>query len=57
MKPSNCANCKWWSETCAQSIGCELMEALCENKESKNFSQMTAETASCEHHDEIKNEH
>lgn len=37
----SCEDCKWWSELCAQSIGCDAVEALCLNPGSPRYQQMT----------------
>jgi hypothetical protein len=36
----NCDGCKWWSQLCAESIGCGPIDALCLNADSKNHSKM-----------------
>jgi len=38
-----CDGCKYWSELCAQSIGCGPMEALCLNSESDQYQRMTGQ--------------
>lgn len=43
-----CETCRWWSETCAQSIGCGPIEALCENEHSPKFMVMTGERSGCD---------
>lgn len=43
----NCENCKHWSESCAMSIGCGPMEALCENENSPKRGKFTKETDWC----------
>lgn len=42
-----CNNCRYWSELCAQSIGCGPMEALCLKEGGPKLSRMTAESESC----------
>jgi hypothetical protein len=37
----DCDGCRFWSECCAQSIGCGPMQALCLNSESPKYSRMT----------------
>jgi hypothetical protein len=39
----DCDGCKFWSELCAQSIGCGPMEALCLNPESPCYNSMVSE--------------
>lgn len=43
MTNEECDGCKYWSELCAQSIGCGPMEALCLNSESPLYSKMVNE--------------
>jgi hypothetical protein len=43
-----CETCKYWSETCAQSIGGGPMEAMCENERSPKKGRMMTETDSCQ---------
>jgi hypothetical protein len=45
-----CDTCAHWSETCAQSIGCGPIEALCESPASPKSGRMTTETDSCPAH-------
>jgi len=40
VNPEDCDGCKWWSEMCAQSIGCGPMEALCLNPDSPRYNRM-----------------
>jgi len=42
-----CAKCRFWSEMCAQSIGCGPMEALCLKEGGPKCSRMTTESSSC----------
>ena len=44
---NKCETCKFWSESCARSIGCGPMEALCLNPASKNKGKYTEETETC----------
>lgn len=39
----DCEGCKYWSELCAQSIGCGPLEALCLNPDSPQYSRMVNE--------------
>lgn len=42
-----CENCRYWSQMCAQSIGCGPIEALCLNAECKRLFRKATET--CPH--------
>ena len=44
----DCDGCKYWSELCAQSIGCGPMEALCLCPDSPHYSRMVKD--GCEHY-------
>jgi hypothetical protein len=44
-----CNNCRYWSEMCAQSIGCGPMEALCLKEHGPKQGRMTTERDSCPH--------
>ena len=44
---NTCKSCEFWSDTCAQSIGCGDWEALCTNPDSPKKSLMTEEGSSC----------
>lgn len=35
-----CDGCQWWSELCAQSIGCGPIDALCLNSDSIHYQKM-----------------
>lgn len=37
---NDCDGCKYWSECCAQLIGCGLMEALCLCADSPRYQHM-----------------
>lgn len=45
-----CENCRFWSETVAQSIGCGPMEAMCENSASPYKFKMLTGDKSCSEH-------
>ena len=36
----DCDGCAFWSELCAQSIGCGPMEAMCLNPQSPHYQRM-----------------
>ena len=42
-----CEKCRYWSEMCAQSIGCGPMEALCLKEGGPKQGRMTTESNSC----------
>jgi len=44
----HCETCRWWSHTCAESIGGAPMRALCENAASPKAGRMTPEMDTCE---------
>jgi len=43
----NCRNCRFWSQMCAQSIGCGPIEALCLGAD-KYKGKYTTETMVCD---------
>ena len=44
----SCKSCRFWSEMCAQSIGCGPMKALCLSKDGPKKGRMTEEDDMCE---------
>jgi hypothetical protein len=42
-----CRNCRYWSEMCAQSIGCGPIEALCLSGDGPQKGKFVPETWSC----------
>lgn len=42
-----CRDCRYWSEMCAQSIGCGPMEALCLSSSGPHKGKFVRETQSC----------
>lgn len=49
MSPDNqdCGNCRYWSQMCAQSIGCGPIEALCLSEGGPRKGKYTRETFYC----------
>lgn len=43
-----CRNCRYWSEMCAQSIGCGPIEAICLSQDSGHTGKFMRETQSCD---------
>lgn len=39
-RTEECDGCKWWSELCAQSIGCGPIDAMCLCVESPHYQKM-----------------
>jgi hypothetical protein len=54
-----CGNCRFWSQMCAQSIGCGPVEAIClGGKASKFAGKFMRETQTCDawksnHHGQV----
>lgn len=48
MTKRTCGNCRYWSEMCAQSIGCGPIEALCLNSLSPKAQEYTREKFTCD---------
>lgn len=44
---SNCRNCRFWSEMCAQSIGGSEMEALCLSADGPKAGRFTSGSDRC----------
>lgn len=44
----NCSKCRFWSELCAQSIGCGPMEALCLSDNGTKRNKFVKGTDVCE---------
>ena len=47
---TNCGTCRFWSEMCAQSIGCGPIEALCLADGGPKQGKFTTETFCCPKH-------
>ncbi len=48
QKSKNCGGCRFWSEMCAQSLGCGPIEALCLSDNSPSCGKFVTETHKCD---------